>query len=98
MNISDLVKQNPEIVENLTVKLNLTDLTAYAEYCFSKARQDLPDPKPKEELLTPAQFADTLKISLVTLWNWDNKGITKPVRIGNAKRYRRSDLDKLINS
>lgn len=93
-----MIKQYPELAENLTVKLNLTDLTAYAEYCFDKARKDSPPPLPEEELLTPAQFAEILKVSLVTIWNWDRKGITKPVRIGNAKRYRRSDLEKIMNS
>jgi DNA-binding transcriptional MerR regulator len=35
-------------------------------------------------------------IHISKLWHWDRKGITNPVRIGNAKRYRSSDLDKLL--
>jgi predicted DNA-binding transcriptional regulator AlpA len=52
--------------------------------------------KEPEEYLTPQEMADTLHVSLVTLWHWDNKGITKPLRIGNQKRYRRSDIEKFM--
>lgn len=56
-----------------------------------------PDPSPDvpERLLTTDQFCDAVGISRVTLWNWDKKGITHPLRIGNLKRYRLSDLDAL---
>jgi len=50
----------------------------------------------EEEYLTPAEMAQFLKISMVTLWHWDKKGITRPLRVGNLKRYRRSDLEKII--
>jgi len=30
------------------------------------------------------------------LWSWDRKGITKPLRIGNQKRYRKSDVEKTL--
>ena len=49
-----------------------------------------------EEYLTPAEMAQFLKISMVTLWHWDKKGITRPLRVGNLKRYRKSDLEKII--
>jgi len=35
-------------------------------------------------------------ISRVTLWDWDRKGITDPVRLGKLKRYRLSDIEELI--
>lgn len=50
----------------------------------------------QEEYLTPAEMAQFLKISMVTLWHWDKKGITRPLRVGNLKRYRKSDLEKII--
>lgn len=50
----------------------------------------------EEEYLTPSEMAQFLKISMVTLWHWDKKGITRPLRVGNLKRYRNSDLGKII--
>jgi|GEM_PF-3057937 len=59
--------------------------------------QPINNPKvEEEEYLTPSEFAQSLKISMVTLWHWDNKGIIKPLRVGNLKRYRRSDLEKIM--
>ncbi len=49
-----------------------------------------------EEYLTTDQLCNILGISKVCLWNWDKKGITRPIRIGNLKRYRRSDLEKIL--
>lgn len=55
-----------------------------------------PEAKEEEVYLTPQEFADALKVSLVTLWHWDGKGITRPLKIGNKKRYRKSDLEKIL--
>ena len=56
---------------------------------------EVPSPQ-EEEYLTPSEMAQSLKISMVTLWHWDNKGITKPLRVGNLKRYRKSDLHNIM--
>jgi predicted DNA-binding transcriptional regulator AlpA len=97
MNISEIIKQNPKLVDNLVLKITGDDLKEFALICFEEGRKDVPPAKPTEELLTTEQFAEKLKVSKVTLWHWDKKGITMPLRIGNAKRYRRSDLEKLMN-
>ena len=98
MNITEILKTNPELAGNLTINLNASDLLDFAELCITRAKQEKPEPSDKEEYLTPAQFAEALQVSLVTLWSWDKKGITRPLRIGNAKRYRRSDLEKILSN
>lgn len=50
----------------------------------------------EEEYLTPSEMAQFLKISMVTLWHLDRKQNTRPLRVGNLKRYRRSDLDLMM--
>ena len=59
-----------------------------------------PDPKPptEEKYLTTDQVCELWSISRVSLWNWDKKGITNPVSIGNLKRYRLSDIENLGKS
>jgi len=96
MNISEILKNNPEIAVNLNVTANVNDLKTFAETCIEAGRKEKPEPIKVEEYLTPKEMTEALKISLVTLWSWDGKGITIPLRIGNKKRYRRSDLEKIM--
>lgn len=98
MSITEILKSNPEIAGSLTIQVKASDLQEFAKTCIEAGKQDKPEPKNPEEYLTPAQFAEALQISLVTLWSWDKKGITIPLRIGNAKRYRRSDLEKILSN
>lgn len=96
MSITEILKTNPELVGNLIINVKASDLQEFAELCINRGKQEKPEQKDPEEYLTPAQFAEALQVSLVTLWSWDKKGITRPLRIGNAKRYRRSDLEKIL--
>jgi excisionase family DNA binding protein len=45
-----------------------------------------------DELLTPQETADTLKVSKVTVWDWGKRGILNPRRIGNQVRFLRSEV------
>jgi hypothetical protein len=92
MNIPDIIKNNPEI--NLTVRAS--ELQEFALICFEAGKQDKPKQQEQEEYLTPDEMAKLLKISLVTLWSYDKKGITHPYRLGNKKLYKRSDLEKIL--
>lgn len=50
------------------------------------------------EYLTRQETAEILKVSLVTLSDWNKKKILNPYRLGNLIRYKRSDIDlALIN-
>lgn len=49
------------------------------------------------ELLTTDEVCDLLSISRVTVWHWEKKGILRSIRLGNLKRFRRADIDDLIN-
>ncbi len=80
--------QVPEAIGKLIEEVaNLKKIVA------KKSEQSTPK---EEEYLTPAEMIQCLKISSVTLWHWDKKGITRPLRVGNLKRYRKSDLEKII--
>ena len=53
-------------------------------------------PKKQPEYLTRKEVAKILKVSLVTLSDWNKKGILKPYRLGNLIRYKRSELDTAL--
>lgn len=96
MTITEILKSNPELAKHVRVEVSLADLHEFHNFCTEAGRQEKQKQNDPEEYLTPQQFADALQVSLVTLWSWDKKEITQPLRIGNAKRYRRSDLEKIL--
>lgn len=47
--------------------------------------------------LTPQEVMDTLKVSRVTLWRLEKKGVLKPIRISEKiLRYNPSDVERLL--
>lgn len=96
----NVLKENPELAKSVKLEISGADLLAFGESIHKSAiaESEKNAPKETEVYLTPAQLAEALQVSLVTLWSWDKKGITRPLRIGNAKRYRRSDLEKILTN
>lgn len=94
----NILRENPELAKNLKFEVSGDALLAFGNKLIDDAIEHgkKSAPKDTEEYLTPQQFANALQVSLVTLWSWDKKKITRPLRIGNAKRYRRSDLEKIL--
>ena len=54
--------------------------------------------KPVEppEYLSRQETAELLKVTVVTLSDWNKKGILIPYRLGNLIRYKRSELDDAL--
>lgn len=48
------------------------------------------------EYLTRQEVAKILKVSLVTLSDWNKKGILKPYRLGNLIRYKSEEIDQAL--
>jgi hypothetical protein len=96
MSLTEILKSNPELAGKLTISNTIADLMEFAKYCIELERQEKPEPKP-EEYLTPQQAIEMLRISNVTLWHYDKKKITNPVRVGGKRLYRASDLEKLLS-
>lgn len=55
-------------------------------------------PKKQPEYLTRKEVAKILKVSLVTLSDWNKKGVLKPYRLGNLIRYKREEIDQALIS
>ncbi len=51
----------------------------------------------KDKYLTRQEVAEMLKISQRTIVNWERKGIVRPVKVGRAVRYVRSEVEELFN-
>ena len=48
------------------------------------------------EYLTRLEVADILKVSLVTISDWNKKKILNPYRLGNLIRYKRSEIEEAL--
>ena len=77
------------------VELNqmITNAVTEALELFTPPTQE----KKEEELLTTNEACKLLRCSKPTLHRWKQEGIIPHVRIGVNIRYRKSDLNKLIN-
>jgi excisionase family DNA binding protein len=53
-------------------------------------------PAKTPEYLTRQEVAKLLKISLVTISDWNNKKILNPYRIGTAIRYKHSEIEEAL--
>lgn len=50
-----------------------------------------------KEFLSIDETAKLLNITRPTLWAWDRKGILKKRHVGNVVRYKRADIDKVLD-
>lgn len=93
MNILKIEFSNEELERFIAEKVALytTEFLAINNQQKAKATEE-------EMYYTPKEVAAKLKICMATLWHWDRKGITKPLRIGNAKRYRMRDINTIFES
>jgi len=96
----NVLKENPELAKSVRLEMTGADLLAFGESIHKNAitESEKNIPKETEVYLTPTEMSEILKVSLVTLWSWDKKNITRPLRIGNKKLYRRSDLEKILRN
>lgn len=53
-------------------------------------------PTEPQEYLTRKEVSEILKVSLVTLHDWNKKKILNPYRLGNLIRYKRSEIDDAL--
>ena len=82
----------------IKVELSLEDLENLGKEIATNIFGQLQDKfeNTHKVLLSPEEVCKLFSISRVTLWSWDKKGITKPIRIGNLKRYLFDDIHKII--
>jgi excisionase family DNA binding protein len=78
------------------------DPEEYKESIMSDVRAELKSltqlfqPIIPQEYLTRQEVADILKVSLVTLSDWNKKKILNPYRLGNLIRYKRSEIEEAL--
>ena len=94
-NLIQLAKECP----GLTVSIKLTDLVEANKELIEETKrnlqQTLEDAK-SEEYLSREKVIEWLEVSATTLWRWEKCGYLIPVAVGNKKKYRMSDSQKIL--
>ena len=80
---------------SIRVELSSGDLKDFGYSIGKQSAQaiyELMQQEESGEYITAGAVCKMLKVARTTLWNWDKKGITKPRRLGNIKRYLKSEI------
>lgn len=97
LDIEKLITENPNVIFQVTG----ADLKAFAEQLLIGAKaiamQEVEAAARNDKLLSVEEAAELLSVSKMTLYRWDKNDILKRVEIGGQRRYRKSDIDRLID-
>jgi hypothetical protein len=97
MPLYSILKNTPDL--SITIKAG--QLLECIDYCINKTRKEL------EQQITDAntetypsveRVAKILDVDKSTLWRWRKQNYLVPVEIGGKRRYRMSDIQKILNS
>jgi hypothetical protein len=94
-NLMQLAKECPTI--NLTVTVG--DLLEMVEHCISTTQKSLEQiitDEATEKYLSIDKTAELLEVNKSSLWRWDKRNYLKPISIGGKRRYRMSDVKKIL--
>ena len=83
----------------LTVSIKLTDLVEANKELIEETKRNLQktlEDAKSEEYLSREKVIEWLEVSATTLWRWEKCGYLIPVAVGNKKKYRMSDIQKIL--
>ena len=87
---------------SIKIEVSGSDLINFSRELISQAieigAKQSPRVERAEEYLTRHEVAKILKVSLGTLWRWNNQKVLNGLRIGNKVRYKKSDIDLCLVS
>lgn len=91
----DAAKQCPGMV----VSIKLGDLVEANAVLLANAREELEQriaDASTETYLSKQKVCQMLDVSATTLWRWEKVGYLVPIAFGGQKRYRKSDVQRII--
>lgn len=95
LNLVQVAKDCP----NLVVSITLSELIEANTQLIDDAKQAL------EQIITDAntetypsreRVMEMLDVGATTLWRWQNSGYLVPINVGGKRRYRMSDINRIL--
>ena len=96
-NLIALAKACPDAI----ISVKVSDLIEANEALVARTKEQL------EQLITDQsvesypsreKVAELLNVDLSTLWRWAKRGLLVPIEIGGRRRYRMSDVRRMLNN
>jgi len=84
---------------NLTLSIKAGELVEAIDYCINKTRRELEQQitdANTETYPSPDQVAKILDVDKSTLWRWRKQGYLVPIEIGGKRRYKMSDIKRIL--
>lgn len=96
MNIEDIINSNHKV--NITI--TASDLREFMRELFEefRATANTQTQKEDDELLTEQEVRELLGVSHSTLWKWAKLDILPRIELGGMRRWRMSDVNKLLSN
>ena len=97
VNLLELAKACPDAI----ISIKVSDLLEANEELIQKTKEHL------EQLVTDVhtetypsreKVAELLDVDKSTLWRWAKRGILVPIEVGGKRRYRMSDVRRMLNN
>jgi prophage antirepressor-like protein len=89
--ILSLSKQYPGV----SVTIGIDVLIEFGRFMVSETKRKMED-LTTEKFLTPKKTAELLDVDVSTLWRWNKIDYLKPCEIGGKRKYRMSDINKIL--
>ena len=93
MEISQIISSGAAV----TIAVTAGQLQAFAGDIIAEYREKIQREQTGEQYLSPNKVCELLDIDPTTLWRWDKKGLLHPLKLGGVNRYKKSDIDRILN-
>lgn len=96
LNLAELISAGV----NVTIAVSATDLRDFARIIVEQTKNDIEASIAEgrsEVYYTPEQVMSMLNVCRRTLFRWNNSGYLTTVKIGGLTRYRKSDIDRILD-
>lgn len=91
----DAAKQCPEMIVSIKVGDLVEANNLLLEQARARLEQKIADAS-AETYLSKDKVCEMLDVSVTTLWRWEKVGYLVPLNFGGQKRYRKSDIEKIL--
>lgn len=93
MDISQIISSGAAV----TIAVTAAQLQTFAGDIIAEYREKIQREQTGEQYLSPNKVCELLDIDPTTLWRWDKKGLLHPLKLGGVNRYKKSDIDRILN-
>jgi hypothetical protein len=96
MRIKEFVNEN-----NITISVSINDLREFALDIIQQTKRELEDlviTQNSEAYISRQRACEMLDVDACTLWRWSKRNYLVPVSVGGKKRYKLSDINRLLGN